>query len=107
MTNPQPLHINPIAIALPFIRELQEKFPGWMHDYDNQPDHESSSSELIALLTTAPTPFAAGVIYGKIMARQAAWAANRSSSVAMHPIPSNDMDTGIGIITREEVSLAA
>ncbi|WP_298706049.1 hypothetical protein [Variovorax gossypii] len=50
--------------------EIRKKYPDWYALYDEvMPDTAASRSELAELWATAPTPWAAGVVYGKFTLR--------------------------------------
>lgn len=50
--------------------EIRKKSPAWYARYDDvMPDTAASRSELAALWATAPTAFAAGVVYAKFSLR--------------------------------------
>lgn len=50
--------------------EIRGRFPDWYARYDElMPDTAASRSELAELWATAPTPWAAALIYGKFTLR--------------------------------------
>jgi hypothetical protein len=53
------------------MQELANSHPDWYADYeDAQADIGCDRDVLSQLLETAPTPFASGVVFGKILLRQ-------------------------------------
>jgi hypothetical protein len=53
------------------MQKLQQTHPLWWSDYDDaQMDISCDRAVLEELLETAPTPFARGVVFGKIVFRQ-------------------------------------
>lgn len=50
--------------------EIRQNYPDWYARYDElMPDTTATRSEMAELWATAPTPWAAGVVYGKFTLR--------------------------------------
>lgn len=50
--------------------EIRQNYPDWYARYDElMPDTTATRSEMAALWASAPTPWAAGVVYGKFTLR--------------------------------------
>lgn len=60
-----------VVLCVDQMQKLSETHPDWYAEYeDSQMDIGCDREVLEGLLTTAPTPFAQGVMFGKIMFRQ-------------------------------------
>lgn len=64
-------NVNDVGSCIEQMQNVSETHPQWWADYeDAQMDLGCDRSVLEGLLATAPTPFAAGVVFGKIVLRQ-------------------------------------
>lgn len=59
-----------MAVAQAQWDEIRQNHPDWYARYDElMPDSSATRSEMAELWATAPTPWAAGVVYGKFTLR--------------------------------------
>ena len=64
-------HQNLVVKCVEEMQQMQETHPRWWSEYeDAQMDISCDRAVLEGLLQTAPTPFARGVVFGKIVFRQ-------------------------------------
>lgn len=65
----QEAEIEAARATMVYMTQLQRMHTSWMATYDDADVHNASLPELLALLKTAPTEFARGLVFGKLSLR--------------------------------------